>query len=38
MELFNSLDNMMSFALGILLVLAFWFSFKPKYIVIKNSK
>lgn len=36
MDLFNSTDNMMSFVFGILLVMAFWLSFSPKYVIVKN--
>lgn len=30
-------DNIVSFLLGILISLLFYFTFKPKYIVIKNK-
>ena len=34
----NFQDNIVSFMLGILIVLIFWFTFSPRYVVIKNNK
>ena len=33
----NFIDNIVSFILGILIVLIFWITFYPRYIVIKNN-
>ena len=30
-------DNILSFIFGIFLVIIFWYSFNPRYVVIKNK-
>lgn len=37
MSILNLQDNIISFIFGILLVIVFWYSFKPRYIIIKNG-
>ena len=37
MDIVNSQDNILSFIFGILIVIIFWYSFKPRYIIIKNG-
>jgi hypothetical protein len=37
-QILDSMDNIMSFILGIFIVMLFWLSFKPKYVIIKNNK
>lgn len=30
-------NNIMSFIFGIILAIMFWYSFKPRYIIVKNN-
>lgn len=34
----DNLDNIASFALGLMVCFLFWISFNPKYVVVKNEK